>query len=134
MLKGTKLYSILKLKCPRCHEGDLFLTKGAYNLKQLDKMPDRCAVCDENYCPEPGFYYGAMYVSYALTIALSVAVFVAMTVLWHFDLKWYLGINASLIILLFPPIFRISRAGWFNLFVKYRSLEERELTKDQQKA
>lgn len=121
MKKGTKLYSILNLKCPRCHEGDLFLTKNAYSVSNIDKMPDACPICGEKYWPEPGFYYGAMYVSYALTIALSVAVFVAMIVLWHFDVAWYLGLNATLIILFFPPIFRFSRAIWFNFFVKYRS-------------
>jgi len=130
MLKGTKLYSFLWLKCPCCHEGDLFLAKSSYNLKNMAKMPDRCLVCGENYMPEPGFFYGAMYVSYALTIALSVAIFVAMITLWKFDLKWYLGINASAIVLLFPPIFRISRAGWFNFFVRYKSSAERDAASD----
>lgn len=118
-MKGTKLYSILKLKCPKCHEGDLFLTRNPYSYSNMDKMPDNCPVCNEKNWPEPGFYYGAMYVSYALTIALSVSVFVAMIVLWHFDLVWYLGINTISIFLLFPPIFRVSRAVWFNFFVKY---------------
>ncbi|MGB0368672.1 MAG: DUF983 domain-containing protein, partial [Flavobacteriales bacterium] len=95
MKKGSKIYSMLRLKCPRCHEGDLFLHKNPYSFTKLEKMPDNCPVCDQKYWPEPGFYYGAMYVSYALTIALSVAVFVAMTVLWRFEILWYLGINAA---------------------------------------
>lgn len=87
-------------------------------------MPEKCSVCAQKYWPEPGFYYGAMYVSYALTIALSVSVFVAMIVLWHFDVLWYLGLNAALILLLFPLIFRYSRAIWFNFFVSYRASGE----------
>ena len=118
MLKGTKLYSILNLKCPRCNEGDLFLTKNPYSFSDMDKMPDKCHVCEQKYWLEPGFYYGAMYISYALTIALSVSVFVAMIVLWHFDIMWYLGLNATAIILLFPPIFRVSRSIWISIFVK----------------
>ena len=118
MLKGTKLYSILNLKCPRCNEGDLFLTKNPYSFSDMDKMPDKCPVCEQKYWLEPGFYYGAMYISYALTIALSVSVFVAMIVLWHFDIMWYLGLNATAIILLFPPIFRVSRSIWISIFVK----------------
>jgi uncharacterized protein (DUF983 family) len=125
MLEGTKMYSILKLKCPRCHEGDLFMTRNPYNFTKLETLHDACPVCKQNYCPEPGFFYGAMYVSYALTIALSVAVFVMMTLLWHFDVLWYLGLNALAIILLFPPIFRVSRATWFNMFVSYKTPEER---------
>jgi uncharacterized protein (DUF983 family) len=127
MLEGTKMYSILKLKCPRCHEGDLFAKKNPYSYSKLSKMPDNCPVCNEKYWPEPGFYFGAMYVSYALTIAISVAVFVAMIVLWHFDVMWYLGLNAAIILLLFPLIFRISRAVWFNFFVTYKTPEERAL-------
>ncbi|MGB1319197.1 MAG: DUF983 domain-containing protein [Flavobacteriales bacterium] len=119
MKKGSKIYSMLRLKCPRCHEGDLFLHKNPYSFTKLEKMPDNCPVCDQKYWPEPGFYYGAMYVSYALTIALSVAVFVAMTVLWRFEILWYLGINAARILLLFPPIFRVSRSVWANMFIHY---------------
>lgn len=133
MLEGTKIYSIVRLKCPRCHEGDLFLSKNAYSFSKLEKMPDKCAVCGQKNWPEPGFYYGAMYVSYALTIALSVAVFVAMIVLWRFDILWYLGLNAAAILLLFPPIFRISRAVWFNMFVSYKTPAERH-AQDQLKA
>ena len=119
MKKGSKIYSIFRLKCPRCHEGNLFLHKNAYSYSNLEKMPENCPVCDQKYWPEPGFYYGAMYVSYALTIALSVAIFVAMTVLWRFEVLWYLGINAVSILLLFPPIFRVSRAVWANIFMSY---------------
>lgn len=99
----------------------MFLHKNAYNVSKIEKMPDNCPVCNQKYWPEPGFYYGAMYVSYALTIALSVAIFVAMTVLWRFEVLWYLGINAVSILLLFPPIFRVSRAVWANIFMHYDS-------------
>lgn len=119
MLEGTKLYSIARLKCPRCHKGNLFLSPNPYSFSDIDKMPDNCPVCGQKYWLEPGFYYGAMYISYALTIALSVSVFVAMIVLWHFDMYWYLGINSTAILLLFPPIFRVSRAIWANIFIKY---------------
>ena len=127
MKKGTKLYSILRLKCPRCHEGNLFLTRNPYSYSNLEKMPSNCPVCNEKNWPEPGFYYGAMYVSYALTIVLSVAIFVAMIVLWHFDVVWYLTINTVSILLLFPPIFRVSRAIWFNFFVSYKTPKERAI-------
>lgn len=133
MLEETKLYSVLKLKCPRCHEGDLFLVKNPYTFNKLEKMPDTCPVCGQKYWPEPGFYYGAMYVSYGLTIGLSVAVFLAMIALGRFDIMWYLGLNAAVLILLFPPIFRFSRAVWFNMFVSYKTKEERAIA-DQEKA
>ena len=74
--KGSKLYSIFKMKCPSCHEGDFFTTKNAYNLKKVAEMHARCPVCNQSYEPEPNFYYGSMYVSYAYTVALFVAIMV----------------------------------------------------------
>jgi hypothetical protein len=70
MIKGTKLYSILGNKCPRCHEGDFFMTKNPYNLKKFDKMHERCSVCSEKFDKEPRFFYVAMQVNYALTVAV----------------------------------------------------------------
>jgi uncharacterized protein (DUF983 family) len=121
MLKGTRLYSVLRWKCPNCHGGDLFCTSNPYNPSRIAEMPDSCPDCGQKYLLEPGFYYGAMYVSYALTVALSVAVFVAMIVLWEFSIGWYLGLNAAAIILMFPIIFRTSRAVWLNIFVGFGS-------------
>lgn len=117
--KGTKLYSILFWKCAKCHKGDLFKTRNAYSFSNIDKMHERCPNCNENYMPEPGFYYGAMYVSYALSIALSVSVFVAMTVLWTFDITYYLMANAAALLIVFPWMFRTSRAMWLNFFVHF---------------
>lgn len=128
MLEGTKIYSIIANKCPRCSEGNLFLTRNPYNFSNIDKMPDNCPNCGQKYWIEPGFYYGAMYVSYALTIALSVAVFVAMTVLWHFDIKWYLGLNFTAMAILFPLIFRLSRSIWIHIFVKPEAKEAKSKT------
>lgn len=117
-MKVSLLSSVFKNKCPRCREGDLFLTKNPYSFSNIDKMPDNCPKCGQKYWIEPGFYYGAMYISYALTIALSVAIFVAMIVLWHFDIKWYLGLNFTAMVILFPPIFRLSRSVWAHIYIK----------------
>ncbi len=70
----SKLYSVLRLKCPRCHKGDLFNNKNPYNLKDLDKMPDYCPDCGEDFQREVGFYYGAMMVSHATTTVIAVIV------------------------------------------------------------
>jgi len=61
--KGQKGYSIFNFKCPRCHEGDLFETETFSFQKSFD-MHDKCPHCNLNYMPEPGFYYGAMFISY----------------------------------------------------------------------
>ncbi|MFB0924423.1 MAG: DUF983 domain-containing protein, partial [Vicingaceae bacterium] len=70
--------SILTCKCPKCHEGNLFLNEKTYQYKKFLDMPDNCPKCNQDYQIEAGFYLGAMFVSYALTVALTVAVFVAL--------------------------------------------------------
>lgn len=118
--KKTILYSVLNAKCPRCHEGDFFETRNPYNLKKFDKMHHRCPVCNEDFERETGFYYGAMYVSYGITVAFGVAVFVAMCVVLNFDEITYLITFASLQLLLMPVFYRLARLVWINIFVRYR--------------
>ena len=59
------LINVFNLKCPRCHEGDLF-TK-PFKMSDPVSMPEKCPVCGQLYMPEPGFYYGSMFLSYIVT-------------------------------------------------------------------
>src|ERR1700746_2569004 len=86
----TKLYSVLHNKCPYCHEGDFFTSKNPFDLKNFDKQHDNCPVCHNTYMPENGFYYGAMYVSYALDIALGVALFILSNVIFYWGTTTFL--------------------------------------------
>ncbi len=87
-------------------------------------MYERCPVCGQPTEIEPGFYYGTGYVSYVLTIAFSVATFIAW---WLFigisiddnRIFWWLGINAVLLISIQPLLMRLSRSIWLSWFVKY---------------
>ena len=118
--KGTKLASILGMTCPKCQESKLFEESNPYNFSKIFDMPERCDKCGQKFEVEPGFYYGAMYVSYALSIAFLVAVFVAMLVLYpSFTVTEYLVIGIGGLIVLTPPIFRLARATWINFFVGY---------------
>ena len=90
------------------------------------KMNETCPVCGQPTELEVGFYYGTAYVSYALTVAFSVATFLAWFVLIGFSLDdgdhrlfWWLGINSVLMILLQPIFMRLSRSLWLSWFVKY---------------
>lgn len=110
-----KLQAILKAKCPKCHEGDMFKT-GAYNLTQFHKMYDNCTNCGLKFEVEPGFFVGAMYVNYAFTIAIMVAVSITLNVFDSYNLQNFLiGIVGSIILLL-PVLFRYSRILFLHLF------------------
>lgn len=119
MLKGTKLYSIVANKCPKCQEGDFFIYKNPYNLKKFDKMNDSCPVCNESFEKEPGFYQGAMYVNYALSIAAGVAWFILVYIFYGFDPAIFVISFTIVLVLLLPLMFRIGRLLWINFFVKY---------------
>lgn len=118
MLRGTRLYSIVHLKCPRCHEGNLFTSK-AYSKKFME-MPAQCPVCKLNYEPEPAFYTGAMYVSYALQVALLTTIYIALRVLFNPAMEVYLFVMISIPVLLAPVTLRFSRAIYINFFNHYQ--------------
>ncbi len=118
--KGSKLYSILKFKCPRCHEGRIFESSNPYNLRKIFKMEETCSHCGLRYEIEPAFFYGAMYVSYGYAVAIFVATYVIMN--WVYDPGVWDMVIALAVILFFgsPLLFRLARITWMNLFIKYR--------------
>jgi uncharacterized protein (DUF983 family) len=123
--KPNLLGSILTNRCPACRRGKIFKSDNAYNLKHFTDMNEHCPVCGEDFEREIGFYYGTGYVSYALTVAFSVATFIAWWVLIGFSLYdnrmfWWLGVNGVLLVALQPPIMRISRTIWLAFFVRYK--------------
>ena len=72
MAETTQLQAMLNAKCPRCRRGDLFKTP-MYGLSS-QKMYEKCEKCGLKYELEPGYFYAAMYVSYAINVALAVTV------------------------------------------------------------
>jgi len=89
-------------------------------------MHEHCPVCGQQTEIEVGFYYGTGYVSYALTVAYFVAMFVAWKVLigmtWELDdnrMFYWLGTTIFLLILIQPILMRLSRSIWLGWFVSY---------------
>ncbi len=118
------LSSALSCRCPRCREGRLFSNPLTFRLKRNMEMNKNCLVCNQPTEIEVGFYYGTGYVSYALTVAISVASLVAWLVLIGMSTTdnrffYWLGFNAILLILLQPWLMRLSRSIWISWFVKY---------------
>lgn len=117
--KGNKLYSIFYGACPKCHEESMYINKNPYVLKDILKMHERCSNCNTKYKIEPSFFYGSMYVSYAVGIAFAVAAFVISYVFLGSSLiTAFIAIVATLIVF-FPIILRLSRNIWINLFMGY---------------
>lgn len=117
--KGSKLYSILTGTCPRCQEESMYIDKNPYNLSKVYKMHENCSHCGLHYKIEPSFFYGAMYVSYAVGVAFSVAAFIISYVFFNSSLKTaFIAIVITLIALM-PISMRVSRNIWINFFISY---------------
>lgn len=127
MKKGSKLYSILKFKCPHCHEGDFFKSNNPYQLTSMSETKEECSECGRKFSIEPGFYYGAMYVSYALGVAHIVSFMVAKWVLeleiefWNFIIL--VGVALAL---LTPLYYAISKIVWANMFMNFKGKQNAE--------
>jgi len=117
--KGTKIYSILNFKCPKCHEGDFFVEKSHLKLNKVTRIHENCPNCNLKYMMEPSFFFGAMFVAYGLTVGLSVAVFVVSNLFLNLNLLQTFGSIIVVLLLTAPINLRISRIIWINIFVSY---------------
>lgn len=120
---------MVALRCPQCREAYFYENPNTYSFHKLGANKSVCDVCGANLQPEPGFYFGAAYVSYALTVALWISVLVALITfnalgwiefgfLTHPVTFLLSGIVAT--ILTFPYLFRLSRSMWAHFFIKYQ--------------
>ena len=123
--KPNILITGLKQKCPKCGRGNLFVNPNPYNYRTMDIMYNKCANCGVSFKgDEPGFYWGSMFVSYAISAGI-----VLVNLLWlHYFFGWNLAaliIPNILIIIVFAPVnFRISRALWLALNMRLISKNE----------
>lgn len=117
--KGTKLYSIVTGSCPKCHEESMFKNKNPYILSEALSMHENCTNCGTKYKIEPSFFYGSMYVSYAVGIAFATAAFVVSFFIFNASINVvFVSIIGTLVVFM-PIILRLSRNIWINFFMHY---------------
>lgn len=113
----SSIKSIVTMTCPRCRSGKLF--KQPYNYQNAYKMHEKCPKCSANFEPEPGFYFGAMFISYIMTGWL----FIVIGLILVFGLGWSVTatiITVGLLTLVIHNLaFRFSRSLWIHFFLKY---------------
>ncbi len=119
--------SIITLKCPHCNEVSMFENPSIYTWNKIGQTKRVCSHCQTNLVPETGFYFGAAYVSWGLTVAMWVSLLIALKVLdalgWiEFAFlthpKTFLFSGIGLTLILFPYLFRLSRSMWAHFFIK----------------
>lgn len=104
----SQLQAVINCKCPRCREGAIY-THSLFSTNYAS-MNERCPVCNLRYEIEPGFFWAAMYVSYAFNVAELVTTgIIAAQFLGENEIWWLIGIVLSPIFVLMPFNFRYSR-------------------------
>lgn len=117
----TKFKAILEGRCPRCRTGKLFKYK-SWAPSKLTDMNKECSHCKQDFVIEPGFYWGAMYIGYAVNVAAIVTSLVTYFLFFSEYSELYLvGTIVVLIGLLIPLNYRLGRILMIHLFsgIKY---------------
>ena len=119
MKLAETIYSMALNKCARCHQGDVFKSKNPYDLTSMFEMHETCSHCGLKYSKEPSFFYGAMYVSYALTSGWFIVWFALQNYVLNWELLPFALFMVGTILVLSPLSLRWSRLIWLNFFYKY---------------
>jgi len=122
--KPNIVLSVLQNKCPRCRRGKLYKYSNPYDLKRFMKMNERCPVCGQPLDMEPGFYYGTNLVSYTIAVLIVVITFILWWIFIGFSLqdsRFFIWMVSACVLLLVlqPPLMRLSRTIWLAFFVPY---------------
>lgn len=109
MKNRSKGLAILQGKCPACREGNLFPTS-MVSYRKLTSINKHCPTCNANLYPEPEFYYGAMYISYAFSVALALVTMFFVVIISKDAALWkvalvVLGVN----LIMMPMMLRYSK-------------------------
>ena len=122
MNSDIRIIKLFTQKCPHCYSGNIFVEPNMYKLSTLTKMNDRCKHCNESFRREPGFYFGAAYVSYGMVVALGFLNALFIYLLMGNPLYNFIPLLSSIFIsnvLLMPAIFRYSRIIFLYMFVDF---------------
>ncbi len=101
-----RVAAVLALRCPRCLQGDVW--------RSFLDTHERCPVCGLVYEREPGYFTGAMVVSYVLAVPTFALVVVALLAA-GLDTGVALLLGGALYLGLAPFIMRYSRVIWLHL-------------------
>lgn len=98
----------LQCKCPKCRKGNMF-ANSTYSLRG-QKSFTNCPYCNFQFEIEPGYFYVAMFVSYAMNVAQMVTVAVGTYILTGSESPWlYIVLLLGSAFLLSPFNYRYSR-------------------------
>jgi uncharacterized protein (DUF983 family) len=114
---GTLVHRAVRLRCPACGEGVLYA--------RPFMMRDACACCGLVYEAEHGFFVGAIYVNYAVTVVVGLGSALLANWLHPMSLAAQLAIAVPLMLAVPVLFFHHSRSLWLALNAFVSGLERR---------
>ena len=106
--------TVFQEKCPVCKKGEVYQSKGNLLLLKIPKMNENCPNCNHRFEKEPGYFVGAMYVSYGLCIA-EMIIFFILGRLVGIPVDYIIYVLIAVILILWTFNFRVSRIIWMFL-------------------
>src|ERR1043165_230720 len=102
---SQKWLALFAQRCPRCCQGKIY----AHGMQ----MNERCPICNLRFEREPGYFLGALYISYGMaSIILMIGLGIGSLLLPGVDLGWIVLICAVLFIPFVPMVTRYARVIW----------------------
>ena len=109
-----RLAAIAEKRCPACLAGPMY--QGTFT------MYEHCPVCGHRFMREPGYFQGAMYVSYVMGIGTFAALLLGAKALLEPRYGFVVASVVAIAIqgLLVPVLFQYSRVIWAHLNIGTR--------------
>ncbi|HEY1038198.1 MAG TPA: DUF983 domain-containing protein [Bacteroidia bacterium] len=107
---------IAKQKCPCCGKGQVFEKQHLLSLN-IPKMHDKCTSCGYYFEREPGYFLGAMYVSYGLAVLQGILAFLLAATIFPSLSTFGLMCIVMLVIVAFAFFnYKFARVIWLYIF------------------
>jgi len=108
MAHRSKIQALVEARCPHCRTGKVFVG-GTYMFRK-QRTNEVCPYCGMEFEIEPGYFYAAMYVSYAMSVVEVIAIGALVYWLSKSESPWLYSIVLLVAILLLAPFnYRYSR-------------------------
>jgi hypothetical protein len=119
-LKNSKslIASIIQCNCPKCRQGTLFKKQGLFIYSEMLDMHEHCMVCNQKFEIEPGFWIGAMWISYPIVVAIELP-FLFLALVADGNLIWvYFGLMIIAFLIFWPLMLRLGRSSWAHICIR----------------
>lgn len=114
-VKDNLVIRILKEKCPHCGKDDVYKKK--LNFFQLPVMNERCDICNYHFDREPGYFLGAMYISYGLAVLQSISTFLLLYFFFpNVPTIWVVLIIVAVVCIFSLKNYKLSRIIYIHIF------------------